>query len=603
MDSVKRILQLAPLVLFAVLTPRWLSSDAIVITRAMLASTIAEIWIEQDSVVVELEIGPQDVRAFRNLLPDELFARLGYAAEPWIDRLLRFAEEDFTVRADGGPPSPGRLRAIEIRQRIQRDEVTGEPLPNQPRDAQSVVFARLAYPIPGRPETLTIGPRPPAPGDDLASIGFAAYHESLHLNDFRYLGQPERVALDWEDPWYSQFENRNLWRQYRSPLSAYLYVEPFEVRKEIVVRPRDLAQWGLDLGLEGRDVIPAGEQEEIKRRVAEFLVDRNPVTIDGSPADGVLDRIHFIYRNLRTSGVIEPARDLPAVSATLGVIWVYPTDGLPEEVEMKWSLFSDRIDRVPSAATDEAGSLPYFLSPDDDVLRWENFLTNPTVPGLVPVLEPPGRRSWPALVAAIVALAALILFGRRYGRALTSGERPPGRAVATAILGIVVLGGAIPIGLRAGRLSEKQTEAILGGLLLNVYKAFDYREEEVIYDALARSASGDLLTELYLQTRRSLELANQGGARAKVSSVEVVGATNEPLRGEPGFSTRATWNVSGSVGHWGHVHRRVNQYEAQITVRVIDDAWRVTELEVLQEERLQAPLVPTGASLPPAGGM
>jgi hypothetical protein len=597
-----KILLVASAVLLGVILPRSLNSDAIIITRAMLATTIAEVWIERDSVVVELEIGPQDVRAFRNVVPDQLYSRLGYTPEPWIDRLLRFTARDLTVRADDGPPSPGRLRSIEIRQRVRRDEVTGEPLPNQPQDAESVVFARLAYPIPARPRTLTIAPPPQGPDADVASIGFVAYHEGLHLNNFRYLGQPERIVLDWADPWYSQFENRNLWRQFRSPVSAYLYVEPFEVRKEIVVRPRDLALWGLDLGLEGREVIPAGEQEEIKRRVAEFLSDRNPVTIDGQPTEGFLDRIHFIYRNLRTSGVVEPARDLPTVSATLGVIWVYPTDGLPDEVEMKWELFSNRIDRIPGAATDEAGSLPYFLSPDDDVLRWENFLTNPTIPGLMPVMDPPARSRWPALAAAAVALAALILLGRRYGRGLMSGARPPSRAVAVAVLAVVVLGGAIPLGLRAGRLSERQTDTILAGLLLNVYKAFDYREEEVIYDAIARSASGDLLTDLYLQTRRSLELANQGGARAKVSSVEVIDAANEPLRDGQGFSTHATWNVSGSVGHWGHVHQRTNQYEAEITVRVIEDAWRITALEVLNEERLQAPRAP-GVSQPSPGRM
>ena len=72
----------------------------------------------------------------------------------------------------------------------------------------------------------------------------------------------------------------------------------------------------------------------------------------------------------------------------------------------------------------------------------------------------------------------------------------------------------------------------------------------------------------------------------------MVDATNEPLRGEQGFSARTRWNVTGSVGHWGHVHQRANQYEAEITVRVIDDTWRITDLEVLTEERLQAPQRP-----------
>jgi hypothetical protein len=551
--------------------------------------------------VVEFEIGPDDIKAFRNLLPDELHQRLGYAPEPWIDRLLRFVDEDFTVRADDGAPSPGRLRALEVRERIQRDQVTGQALPNQPEDAETVVFARLAYPIPGRPASVTIGPAGSRSSDEIASIGFVAYHGGLHVNDFRYLGQPERVVLDWSDPWYSQFENRNLWRQYRSPVSAYLYVEPFEVRKEIVVRPRDLAQWGLDLGLADREVIPVGEQEEIKRRVAEFLADRNPVTIDGQPVGGFLDRIHFIYRNLRTSGVVQPPRDLDAVSATLGVIWVYPVEGLPDEVEMQWELFSDRVERIPAAATDEAGSLPYFLSEDDSVLRWENFLTNPTVPGLVPVVDPP-RRGYAILAASILSLAVLLWMGRRFWLDLRAGSRPSTPALSAAVLVAIVFGVSLPAGLRSVRLTDEDTQVVLGGLLLNVYKAFDYRDEEVIYDALARSASGDLLTDIYLETRRSLELANQGGARAKVKSVDVVDATNEPLGGERGFRTRATWNVAGSVGHWGHVHQRVNQYEAELTVQVIDGAWRITDLEVLQEERLPTTSYPGGGA-PPAGGM
>ena len=176
---------------------------------------------------------------------------------------------------------------------------------------------------------------------------------------------------------------------------------------------------------------------------------------------------------------------------------------------------------------------------------------------------------------------------------LIAGQWPPARVMWTAAVAVVVLGLGLPAGLRAGRLSQEETETILGGLLLNVYKAFDYREEEVIYDALARSASGDLLTDIYLETRRSLELANQGGARAKVKTVEVLDATNEPLGGERGFRTRATWNVAGSVGHWGHVHQRVNQYEAELTVQVIDGAWRITDLEVLQEERLLTTPDPT----------
>ena len=72
----------------------------------------------------------------------------------------------------------------------------------------------------------------------------------------------------------------------------------------------------------------------------------------------------------------------------------------------------------------------------------------------------------------------------------------------------------------------------------------------------------------------------------KVKNVEMIESRHESLRGETGFTSTCTWNVAGSVGHWGHIHQRINQYEARFVVKEIDGAWRIVELEVLQEERL-----------------
>jgi len=599
-SAVRKAIVLCFAALAAVLSPSLLRPDALVITRAMLATTVSEIFIRADTVVVELEIGVADAQAFQNLLPDELYEALGNEPEPWRDRLARFVAQDFSVSADQGPPLPGRLTEIEIRHRIQRDEVTGEPLPVQAEDAERVVYARLAYPLPERPASLTFTPPVRGSGRPVGNVGFITYHDGLHVNDFRYLGQPERVILDWEDPWYSQFENRNLWRQYKSPISAFLYVESFEVRKEIVIRPKDLEQW-VDLGLEGRDVIPVDEQEELKARVIEFLEQRNPVTINGRPAEGFLDRAHFIYRTLRTSGVVNPPRDLDVTSATLGVIWVYPTESLPDSAAMTWELFDDRIPRIPGAVTDEAGALPYFLTEDDNVLGWQNFLTNPTVPGLVPVEAPPTGDRIPALFLLVMAIAGLVLVVVLSSRSIRAGTGIPRWGLPVGLVLLLAIAVSAPLVTRSGKLSEDETRTVVSGLLLNVYKAFDYRQESAIYDALARTTSGDLLTDVYLETRRSLELANQGGARAKVRTLEVTEATNEPVDGSGSFRSRASWNVHGSVGHWGHVHQRVNRYDAELQVEVVDGAWKITQLDVFQEERLPTTTSPGSAPNPAVG--
>ena len=53
-------------------------ADAIVRTQAMFASTIAEYYVEEDRIRLELEIGAADLEAFRNLLPDEIYQKLGH---------------------------------------------------------------------------------------------------------------------------------------------------------------------------------------------------------------------------------------------------------------------------------------------------------------------------------------------------------------------------------------------------------------------------------------------------------------------------------------------------------------------------------------------
>jgi hypothetical protein len=148
----------------------------------------------------------------------------------------------------------------------------------------------------------------------------------------------------------------------------------------------------------------------------------------------------------------------------------------------------------------------------------------------------------------------------------------------------LVCGAGFAWGLTA-RISDARAREIVSGLLHNVYRAFDYRGEEQIFDVLERSARGALLERLYLETRRGLVLANQGGARAKVKQIELVELAAVP-GAEAGFRATATWNVAGSVGHWGHVHQRRNQYRAVLDVAPGDGVWKLVDLEILEEQRL-----------------
>lgn len=565
-------------VLSAALSPVSLMADAIVRTQAMMATTIAEFFVENDGVWLELEIGLSDLEGFGNLMPDEIYERLGNEPQALRDRLPRFFQADLPVVVEDGQPIIGRIVEMQPRSRVKRDEITGEPLPDTEEDPEVVVFARIHYPFSGRPETLSFGMNQPA------SIGFVAYHRKVPVNDFRYLGSVQRLQLDWDDPWYSSFDIRTLRRTYFAPMSGFIYVEPYEVRKEIIVRAKTLQYW-IDLGLEGRETIPVDMQDELKRKAAEFLRRRQKVVIDGEEIEPDLARINFLERTLKTSGVIDPPVELDVNSAILGVIFVYPTvEPLPQNVTMEWDLFNEEVQMIPAASVDQAGALPTYLEPDFAVLEWQNFLRFPELPTLRAIQPPPTILEKAAFnlrwFLAIVAAWSVWWAWRR-----VASDRS--KVVLSLVVLVPLLGvtaGSFWFG-QHGKPSGNVSMEIVAGLLHNVYRAFDFRAEEDIYDVLAQSIDGDLLATVYLETRRGLELENQGGARAKVKEIEMIELSTRS--GENGgFIANATWNVDGSVGHWGHIHQRKNRYQAELIIQPVDGAWKLTNLEILQEERL-----------------
>ena len=65
------------------------------------------------------------------------------------------------------------------------------------------------------------------------------------------------------------------------------------------------------------------------------------------------------------------------------------------------------------------------------------------------------------------------------------------------------------------------------------------------------------------------------------------GASAERLDGSPlEYALRGQWTAMGTVGHWGHVHTRQNLYDAIVTIEAIDGAWKITDLEVIEVNRI-----------------
>jgi len=568
----------ASLFLLLIAFPIAAIADAIVVSQAMFASTIAEYFVEEDHIRVELEIGMGDLEAFRNLLPDAIYQEMGHKPEPVSERLKLFFERDFALYSNGAPIK-GYIANMGPETRIKRDPVTGEEMPEDGTEPEVVIAATLMYSFENQPDSLTLA----SPGmTGLVGIGFVLYHRGVAVNDFRFLTTGYTVQLDWLDPWYSAFESRSLRRQYFAPMAGFIYVEPFEVRKEIIVRPADV-QREYDLGLDGVDVITPGMQDAVKTGIVEYLDDHFEVTIDGQLVEGTVDRVNFLQRTLRSSVVVD-GQNIDLLPASVGVIYVFPTEGLPTIVEMEWDMFNDRMPLVPASAVDQAGPLPSYLEPTFHVLKWENFLKNPDIPTLTEIRQPPTTLQklshygqWIFGLLAVLALFIII-------RSLSAGNGP-----RYAVIGLLLVTSGLSVWSvqtwRNVQLDPVRLQTLVGNLLHNVYRSFDYRGEEAVYDVLAHSVAGDLLADVYLETRKGLELANQGGAKVKVKTIEML--ATELIRSEgDALTIEARWNVAGSVGHWGHIHQRTNIYHANVTVEEIDGNWRLSGLEILEEERL-----------------
>jgi hypothetical protein len=100
-------------------------------------------------------------------------------------------------------------------------------------------------------------------------------------------------------------------------------------------------------------------------------------------------------------------------------------------------------------------------------------------------------------------------------------------------------------------------------------------------------------------------MREQGGAVAKIESIEVLqskpsaelalnnqfnqsdsraGSISDSIQVRPTFGWRCEWNLSGTVEHWGHIHQRINQYDARFNVSAVDGNWKITRLQMTDNQ-------------------
>jgi hypothetical protein len=140
--------------------------------------------------------------------------------------------------------------------------------------------------------------------------------------------------------------------------------------------------------------------------------------------------------------------------------------------------------------------------------------------------------------------------------------------------------------LPEGKPNMESANQIMKDLLTNVYLAFDRRNEDQVYDRLSLTVTGDQLADIYMQNRQSMAMESRGGARAKVDEVNIEEIHAVNRNDQEGFVADVLWTVRGSVNHFGHTHYRQNQYRALVSFMDIEDTWKISNIETLDERRL-----------------
>jgi hypothetical protein len=569
-------------------------ADWINLTGAETAPNIAEITVLDDRVHVALEISLGNLEIFEDLVPDDWLKTQDLGRAPLAERLARFSRQTFRVVTGDGTALDAELKLIEPRLRKDRispfagmiNPMTRQRVPGPPADKR-VAYAELEYPFAGKPNSLSFVPPSDAAGTARVNIGFIAYHKAVPIIDFRYLSSIATVKLDWQDPWYTKFDNPNLKRHHKSAQMSFLYVEPREVRHEVLVRVRDLQDW-IDLGLSGGTTISAGEQAGVKERAQAFFARKNPLKVDGVEIKPVASRAEFLKVSLTGLQVIEDDTPLELSTAIIGVITSYPVKHLPKHVSVQWELFTERVQRIPATAIDPAGPLLSYVEASDPVLEWENYLLKYQEPKVTSVVLDDNR----SIGVPLVSLAVLIL-------ALTAGllaVRPRRLSrriwIAASVLGVITAVGLDRVAVVVvpnpflGAPDKAASTRIVTDVLNNVNHAFVEKDPSALRRALSVVVADNTLGDVEAEIGRALAIKVAGGGIARVDAIEDVSLQETAaLDDRAGFRTLAQWTARASAGHWGHPHRRTIRFRALMELVNVEGEWKLAGMTVVDAKQ------------------
>jgi hypothetical protein len=524
--------------------------DWINLTGAEISPNIAEIYVLDDQIKLVLEIYVGNLDAFDELIPDDWLKDSSINRPPVEERLQQFATEKFQFVTDTGEKLPAKLILAEPRLRIDRQSrfagkinpYTQQRIPEAPEDKR-VLYVEISYPFTTKPETLTIIPPLDEEGGALISLGFIAYHKSVPIIDFRYLGQAAKLNLNWQDPWYTRFDNKILTRHHKYPLMLYLYVEPRQVRLESLMRLTDIVEL---TGFRAQDTDASIEAKyrRLQEHIKNYYANQEILDIDGDLFKPDSIRVRALNATLTGLKVIDAATAVDEYSLLIGISQQYFIEALPQQIKARWQFFNQRIVKIPVIVSDPVGPLKTFIDKDDPEFGWQNFLKKYSEPAIQPVSVETG---WSLNIPFI-------------------GE--------TKILN------QLP--------EQQQALSIVGGVLENVRAAFFEKESDKLSRALGEIISSKQPESIEKELGKLYSPEVTGGAVGAVQDFnELQIVSMRELSNSDGFGTTVSGSAYISAQHWGHTDRRLVKFQLLLDLIEENKQWRLADLTVVDIKEIK----------------
>lgn len=443
--------------------------------------------------------------------------------------------------------------------------------------------AALPVGMPGQ-DTINIGPLKPL--ETLPSLGSAAPVLPQTETPVAAPGAPSAPAPAAPPPLPTSTVLVN-----SGPIAqAYLYIEPFQTRFEVLFDAATVLSWLLPDA-----PLPESFTDEQQKLMIETMASRAASWCALSTGDQTLPVPQPLLAVIKgVPGNTLPLKEGEAVAlnqALVGFMWEFATPPGPDELNVTWRGWIKGTTKLPVRVffgpLSETGEIHSAVKN----FRWRNQGRMPRPTPLAAVPQIPAPQPWHLPLGGLiwgVAGLAFYIYLKVKDHKLPGGSLP---FIAVWVLGGVLMSQLLMVPVFSGVATPEITQVaeaqqIVPPLLRNVYRAFDHHAESDVYDVLARSVDGELLRKLYLETIQALTLDGREGTRVTIAEFSATVDKVAPNPKGAGFVADCNWMARGIVGHWGHSHPRVNIYNARLTVMPVQHEWKLTGLEVQEVRRL-----------------